>query len=231
VKINEKCHFLHNLFNTLQEHKFNEVEINMFQFTGVYIVFEKGEFAHDNNRIVRIGTTTGENTVLADRLHEHYENEGRSVFRNHIAVCLLKKNGDPLELSGLFYRSKNEKYCIKSKIEREKWKKNVANQAELLEYKNINEKISSHIRKNCSFAVFSANRENCEKWEKKIISTISTCTTCKQSDNWLGNYIPNERKKICEGGLWNITHVNNKNILTDTELYELERIVKLYKMK
>jgi len=226
VNTNEKCHFLHTLFNRLKRYKFNILEIYRLDFTGVYIVFEKGEFSHDLDRIVRIGTTTGKNTLLADRLTEHYENEGRSIFRNHIAICLLKKYGDPLQLSGLFYKGKNEKYQIDDKVGRENWKKYSATQNEINEYRNLNNKISEYIRENCSFTIFPVKRFDCGVWEKKLISTISTCVLCKQSENWLGNYIPKERKKISDYGLWNINHVNNKNVISKEDISELEHIIR-----
>ena len=40
---------------------------------GIYILFEKGEFAHSTNRIVRIGTHTGDNQ-LRSRLFQHFLN-------------------------------------------------------------------------------------------------------------------------------------------------------------
>ena len=218
MKNSECCYFFHGVFNSLRRYRFNPQDIDALDYTGVYIIFEKGELAHDKlDRIVRVGTTTGKKSVLKDRLYEHYNNEGRSVFRNNIAVSLLKKNGDPLCLSGLFYRSDNEKYRIGSKIEREKWKRNVANDAELCEYERINNEVSKYIRENCSFAILPAKRDICTLWEGYLLKTISSCNVCKQSDNWLGNYIPKERKKIRESGLWNIKHVKDRDIIIDED--------------
>jgi hypothetical protein len=187
----------------------------------VYIfIFEKGEKAHGGNRIVRVGTTTGDKTTLADRLHEHYDNEGRSIFRNHIALCFLKKDSDPCNLTGLF---------LKSKIYRDRWKK-TANNEELKTFQMINETVSNHIRKNCSLIAFPVSKEYRRCWETKIISTVYSCSDCKASENWLGNVslrnVSPRREIICKSGLWNVQGVNNKNILTDGELAELEKTVK-----
>ena len=54
---------------------------------------------------------------------------------------------------------------------------------------------------------------------------LSTCTSCKQTNNWLGNNIPDERKKIKESGLWNIDHANNKNIISADDIKKLEGIL------
>jgi hypothetical protein len=222
MTVNEKCERLHQLFNGMELHRFERSDIQRLGFdNGVYIVFEEGEKAHGGNRIVRVGTTTGNKTILADRLLEHYEDEGRSIFRNHIALCLLKKNGDPYNLMGLF---------LKSKIDRNKWKK-TANNEELKAFQVINETVSSYIRKNCSFAAFPVGKEFRRSWETRIISTVYSCPNCEASENWLGNIslrsVSPRREIICRSGLWNVQGVNNKNVLTGDELAELEKIVKL----
>lgn len=62
---------------------------------GIYILFEKGELAHSTDRIVRIGTHTG-NNKLWSRLKEHLnENKDRSIFRKNIGRALLNKDNDP----------------------------------------------------------------------------------------------------------------------------------------
>ena len=216
MKTNEKCAHLHQLFNTLERRRFEKAEIDGLGFTnGIYVIFEKGEEAHDVDRIVRIGTTTGQKSTLADRLNEHYENEGRSVFRNNVALCILQKNGDPLDLAKLFW---------KSSIYRKKWK-TTANNEQLQMYQDINEEVNKHIRGSCSFIVFPVEKSSRTDWEAKIISTISSCNNCRSSDNWMGKYSP---KDIIRGkGVWNIKHVNTKSLMTNSELVELEKIVEL----
>ena len=62
---------------------------------GVYILFEKNESGHNGDRIVRIGSHTG-NDNLVKRLEEHFlkENKDRSIFRKNIGRALLNKNSD-----------------------------------------------------------------------------------------------------------------------------------------
>ena len=62
----------HNFFNGLKRFRFpfNERDIPL---NGIYVLFEKGEKAHDCERIVRIGTHTG-NNQLRSRLYQHFLN-------------------------------------------------------------------------------------------------------------------------------------------------------------
>ena len=63
---------------------------------GIYILFEKEEKAHGGERIVRVGTHTGE-SQLRSRLKQHFvtENKDRSIFRKNIGRALLSKTKDP----------------------------------------------------------------------------------------------------------------------------------------
>lgn len=62
---------------------------------GIYVVFENGENAYSTDRIVRIGTHTGESN-LSKRIDEHLytPNKDRSIFRKHIGRCILTKQDD-----------------------------------------------------------------------------------------------------------------------------------------
>jgi hypothetical protein len=209
--VNEKCAKLHELFNKIHRREFAEPDINSIGFNyGIYIIFEKGETAHGElDRIVRVGTTTGEGTILSDRLKEHLENKGRSVFRNNIALCLLNKGSWLGCLTELFK---------KDSIYRAEWEKTAARE-QLQKYQEINDVVSSHIREKCTFAVINTDKENCKIWENKIISTVSSCPSCGPSSGWLGNSSP--KPKIKNSGLWNIIGVGAKYILTDIEFRQL----------
>ena len=75
------CEELHKLFNSMHRYKFpynpDDIPLN-----GIYILFQKGERAHDVDRIVRVGTHTGKDQ-LRSRLWQHFvnENKDRSIFR------------------------------------------------------------------------------------------------------------------------------------------------------
>jgi hypothetical protein len=65
-----------------------------FPLNGIYILFEKGETAHDTNRIVRVGTYPGDKQ-LRSRQHFLVENKDRSIFRKNIGRALLRRGQDP----------------------------------------------------------------------------------------------------------------------------------------
>jgi len=92
--MSKNCHTIHQWFNGIKKHSFpfNEQEIPE---NGIYILFERGEFAHSTNRIVRIGTHTG-NNQLRSRLFQHFlnENKDRSIFRKNVGRALLNKDKD-----------------------------------------------------------------------------------------------------------------------------------------
>ena len=92
--MSKNCNTIHQWFNGMKKFTFpfDKQEISE---NGIYILFEKGEFTHSTNRIVRIGTHTGQNQ-LRSRLFQHFlkENKDRSIFRKNIGRALLNKDKD-----------------------------------------------------------------------------------------------------------------------------------------
>jgi len=209
--MSEKCEKLHALFNNLKRLKFpfEEKEIPK---NGIYILFEKGEKAHEADRIVRIGTHTGNNQLLS-RLKQHFinENKDRSIFRKNIGRAILNKRKDNyLEKWELDLTTKQAKDKFNSLIDKEK-------------QKEIERDVSKYIQNNFSFIVFPIeDKEKRLEIESKIISTISLCKECKPSDNWLGLFSP--KNKIKENGLWLVNELNKQEI-SDKELEELNFII------
>lgn len=77
---------------------------------GVYFFFEDGETRSGSEtalRVVRIGTTTGKNTVLWDRLGSHRSNRGISVFRDHVDKALRNRDGSIRNRDGSIDRDRN----------------------------------------------------------------------------------------------------------------------------
>ena len=77
----------------LQSFPFDRTQLPL---NGIYVLFEAGEECHDGNRIVRVGTHTGDGQ-LPSRLLQHFvnENKDRSIFRKNIGRALLSKTKDP----------------------------------------------------------------------------------------------------------------------------------------
>ena len=187
--LSEQCRLLHQLFSQLEKFSFPFNNQNIPQ-NGIYILFEKGEYAHGTDRIVRVGTHTGENQ-LRSRLHQHFlkENKDRSIFRKNIGRAVLTKRDDPFleqwELD-LTTRKAKEQHRSSSYIEKQK---------------EIEKEVTQYIQNNFSFVVFQVEgKEKRLAIEKKLISTISLCNECSPSKDWFGYNSP--KKKIRESGLW-----------------------------
>lgn len=193
------CKEIHILFNKKLRLQF-PFKDSLIPHNGIYILFEKGECAHGVDRIVRIGTHTGDNQ-LQSRLKQHFinENKDRSIFRKNIGRALLAKANDPyLEEweHDLTSHSSREKYSTPKYIQK----------------LNIVEKnVSSYIRKAFSFIVFEvASKEERLLLESKIISTVSLCEDCRPSSQWLGLWSP--KAKIRESGLWLVNELYKEQL-------------------
>ena len=92
--MSKECSAIHVFTNTIVRHSFpfNEAEI---PDNGIYVLFQKGEVGHYQDRIVRVGTHTGRGQ-LRSRLKQHFikENKDRSIFRKNIGRALLNKRND-----------------------------------------------------------------------------------------------------------------------------------------
>ncbi len=203
--MSKNCNTIHQWFNGMKKFTFpfNKQDIPE---NGIYILFEKGEFAHSTNRIVRIGTHTGQNQ-LRSRLFQHFlkENKDRSIFRKNIGRALLNKDKDSfLEKWELDLTTRNAKDKYSDSINFDK-------------QREIEKKVTKFIQDNFSFVAFQIDDKDKRLYfESRIISTVSLCEECKPSENWLGNFSPKE--KIRKSRLWLVnelwkTPLNNQDIL------------------
>ena len=187
--MSEKCQILHELFNKKTKLSF-PFDKDKIPLNGIYILFEKGETAHNNDRIVRIGTHTGRNQ-LQSRLFQHFlnENKDRSIFRKNIGRAILSKNKNPfLEYWELDLTTR-------------KARENFAGSIDLKKQEEIEKEVSKFIQNNFTFIVIPLeDKEKRLEIESELISTISSCKECRPSKDWLGNFSPKE--KIKKSGLW-----------------------------
>ena len=187
--MSENCQHLHRLFNSLPRQSF-PFDGEAIPDNGIYILFENGEVAHGADRIVRVGTHRGVNQ-LHPRLREHFvkENKDRSIFRKNIGRAILQKTNDR------FLKQWN--WDLTSREARDKYLPLLDKDKQ----RSVEQAVSEYIQGNLSFVVFSVDsKEERLEWEQKIISTVSWCTECRPSHNWLGKHSP--KQKIREGGLW-----------------------------
>ena len=148
------CNELHQLCSKLPRYK-HQFNISDLPKNGIYIVFEKGEKAHNTDRIVRIGTHTGQDN-LPVRIKEHFynENKNRSVFRKNIGRAFLQ-NDKYLEIWNMDFIPKKNREQYANKI-------NPKKQTE------IEQQVSDYIRNNISFSLIPIDDEQQRlEFEKK----------------------------------------------------------------
>jgi len=204
---------LHQMFNEQKRYYFPfEHFINEIPKNGIYIIFEKGEKYKTLDRIVRVGTHTG-NNQLRSRLNQHFikENKNRSIFRKNIGRCFLNKESNP-------YLSLWE-LDITSRAEKEKNLKLLDLDFE----KKMEKSISNYVQSNLSFCVFQIDTKDDRLfWESKIVSTLAKATDIKSSKNWLGNQSTKDKIKV--SGLWQVNELYNDS-LTELEFDQLKNII------
>jgi hypothetical protein len=207
-----ECEAIHKLASELERHGFPFDE-SKIPLNGIYILFQKGEDGHHGERVVRIGTHTGDNQ-LRSRLKQHFlnQNKDRSIFRKNIGRAMLNQRNDPFlkhwELD-LTTRKAKEKYS--SLID--------------LDYqKTIEAQVNEFIQTKFSFCVFEvSSKEERLEIESRLISTVSWCEECKPSKTWLGNASP--KNKIVESGLWLVNELY-KAPFNASGIEHLSRLIK-----
>ncbi len=167
---------------------------------GVYLFFEKGEKYFGFDRIVRVGTHTGEKN-LVKRIEEHLvkENKDRSIFRKNIGRAILNKAEDP------FLEIWNMDMTTPSNRDKVIW--NMGKEFKLVDTES---EVSEYMRNNLSFVCIPIDsKEERLAYEAYLIRTISEDKDFKPSENWLGNYSPVD--KIRKSGLWLVNELYKDN--------------------
>lgn len=207
--LDNQCARLHQVVRPLERQRFplleKEIPVN-----GLYFMFETGESGHQGERIVRIGSHTG-NANLAARLKEHItQNKDRSIFRKNIGRALLSRDHDPfLEVWNLDLTKRKDRDRYEHLVDPAKQGK-------------VEQAVSHYIVKQVSVSVIATpSREVALKFERLCISTVSLCGSCHASRGWLGNFSP--KPKIRESGLWQEQHLYGQTLSADA-LRIIERL-------
>jgi hypothetical protein len=202
------CPEIHKLFNQLERYFFPFHEGKIPQ-NGIYILFERGERGHGHDRIVRIGTHTGDRQ-LRSRLKQHFvkENKDRSIFRKNIGRAILKKSNNPF--------LKQWEIDLTPRKNREQY----ADKIDFSTQQSVEKEVTEYIQDNFTFVVFQVlDKKERLTLESKIISTVSLCQDCLPSLQWLGLHSP--KKRIRESGLWLVNELY-KEPLSKEDLSVLE---------
>jgi hypothetical protein len=200
--MSEICSQLHEIIHQLQRFQF-PLDISRLPKNGIYFLFERGETGHGGSRVVRIGTHTGDRQ-LKSRLRQHFvkENKDRSIFRKNIGRAILNREGDSfLAQWEIDLTSRKSKETLGASVDR-------AKQAE------IEKHVSAYIQENFQFSVIEVESKSRRlELEAKMISTVSLCSDCRPSANWLGLSSPKE--KIRKSGLWLVNELYGKPLVKE----------------
>jgi hypothetical protein len=210
--MSELCDKLHQLFATLSVHRF-PFDQTKIPANGIYILFETGELAHGTNRVVRVGSHTGEDQ-LRSRLEQHFlnENKDRSIFRKNIGRAMLK-------------RDRNDRFLKQWNIDltTRKAKEEYSKTIDSLKQGLIEKQVTGYMQKHFWFiALGIPSKTKRLDLEKKLIATVSKCTDCQPSKDWLGRYSP--KVEICTGKLWQVKDLNGTP-LTANEYANLRKLI------
>lgn len=206
--MSEICEQFHRLAREQKRYRFPFVAAEI-PLNGIYVLFEKGEEGHQGERIVRIGSHTGDDN-LPSRLKEHFinENKDRSIFRKNIGRALLNRDGDP------FLTQWN--YDLTSRTGREKYGPLIDRGRQ----QDIEQQVTRYICQNLSFCVFPVKEKALRlNMEAMAIATISKCNDCRASEQWLGRFSP--LPKISKSGLWQVQHLEGR-LWNTKDLAELD---------
>jgi len=197
------CATLHRVCSGLRLFSFPFDE-RMIPLNGIYVLFEEGERAHGERRIVRVGTHTG-NNQLRSRLRQHFidSNKDRSIFRKNIGRALLNHNHDPFLAQWELDLTTNEA------------KRKHGGTLDLEKQSFVEQRVSEYIQRAFRFIVFAVeNKAMRLDLEARIISTVSLCRECGPSEGWLG--LDSPKTKIRESGLWLVNELYGEP-LSDTD--------------
>lgn len=200
------CEELHRLFHQQKRYYF-PFDDSKIPLNGIHILFEKGEQGHEGDRVVGVGSHTG-NKQLKSRLKQYFidENKDRSIFRKHIGRAILNAENDPF--------LEQWEYKLTSRENKAKYQHLV----DMDKQSEVEKSVSQYIQQNISFVCFEVKEKDLRlELKAKLISTFSLCNGCSASRNWLGLSSPKE--KIRESGLWLINHLYKEPLSLDN--YEI----------
>jgi hypothetical protein len=180
---------------------------------GIYVLFEKAEPGHGTDRIVRVGTHTGAKQ-LPSRLRQHFilENKDRSIFRKNIGRALLHRDHD------LFI--KHWELDLTTTAARAHYAGTIDTEKRRL----VERRVTEYMQNSFTFTVIGVDEKDERlELESKLISTVSLCTDCGPSPNWLGRHSP--KQQVRKGGLWNVNELY-KTPLSPSDLSRFEALMR-----
>lgn len=197
--MSEICVQLHQALRVLERHRF-PFDAKRIPANGLYVLFEQGETGHGGDRIVRIGTHTGE-AQLQSRLKQHFitPSKDRSIFRKNIGRALLNRSHDPFIRTWEF------------DLTTRKAKDELGPLVDFRKQAEVERQVSAYIQEQFEFVVIAEVEKSARlELEAKMVSTVSHCRDCRASAAWLGMSSPKD--KIRESGLWQVNELYGEGL-------------------
>ncbi len=230
------CKALHEAFTRLPQWDWTK-RIELIPDSGVYLVYEVGErWGHggDYQRVVRIGSHTGQGR-LRSRIAEHLmlgrgeirwdasrpKPSDRSIFRKNIGRALLASRKDP------YIRVWEYDFIKSDNVARYSGLRDVAKETA------IETEITEVMRNAFAFRFLYVPPSESGglqlEFEKSLIASFARCLSCVPSSRWLGKSSP--KKRIATGRLWQEKHLDGEPLnAEDMVVIELlvDRTLKWY---
>lgn len=197
--MSEVCAQLHQALRVLERNRF-PFDAKRIPANGLYVLFENGETGHGGDRIVRIGTHTGE-AQLRSRLKQHFitPSKDRSIFRKNIGRALLNRNHDPFIREWEF------------DLTTRKAKDELGPLVDFTKQAEVELQVSAYIQEQFEFVVIGEDEKSARlDIEAKLVATVSHCRDCGPSARWLGLSSPKD--KIRESGLWQVNELYGEGL-------------------
>jgi hypothetical protein len=197
--MSDTCAQLHQALRALERYRF-PFDPKRIPSNGLYVLFEKGETGHGGDRIVRVGTHTGE-AQLRSRLKQHFitPSKDRSIFRKNIGRALLNRDHDPFIREWEF------------DLTTRKAKDELGPLVDFKKQAEVERQVSAYIQEQFEFVVIAEAEKSARlDQEAKLVSSVSHCGDCGASAGWLGLSSPKD--KIRESGLWQVNELYGEGL-------------------
>lgn len=197
----ELCKEVHRLLSQLPA--FREPRQIPFD-NGLYFFYEEGQASPHgkDGRIVRIGNHPKSDNGLKRRLMLHYSgNKNSSVFRKFLGGAILR-------------RIDSSHPCLLPAPGKGHWEKQGSYPCE--KCRPTEAEVSALLRSSFRFRCVEVRDKNIRNMlEKKLVATVSLCSRCKPSEQWLGLYTYSDN--VRKSGLWNSNYVFNQHFIMDEQ--------------
>lgn len=195
-----KCKIIHQILEDLPVMEYQS-HLPTLPANGIYFFYEEGEYSiHGTKklkRIVRVGTHKAQRG-LRGRIRNHFRGDkNSSVFRKHLGGALISR------------RNPKQSHI-------EQW---LGQNTPTLN--EIEKEVTNELTKNFVFKCIAVDEVKQRKLlEEQLIATITKCSECMPSKDWLGNFA--ESEEIKRSGLWNVQHTTSNSVMTNESLKMLK---------